>query len=66
MPPNDIAHVIQLAIAPVFLAYGSFYSMNVFDVLLWTAAVRAFMEALERPRPLPRLSASWACRRSAR
>jgi hypothetical protein len=43
--------MLGVATAPVFLAYGSFYSMNVFDLLLWTAAVRAFMAALERPRP---------------
>jgi Dolichyl-phosphate-mannose-protein mannosyltransferase len=44
-----------MAIAPELLAVGSFYSMNVFDLLLWTAAVRVVIDALDRPRP-----ATWA------
>jgi 4-amino-4-deoxy-L-arabinose transferase-like glycosyltransferase len=36
-----------MAIAPEFLAIASFYSMNVFDVLLWTASLRVFIEILD-------------------
>ena len=42
--------MLAMAIAPEFLAYGSFYSMNVFDALLWTAAVRVFIDVVEQPR----------------
>src|SRR5262249_29321374 len=44
-----------VAAGPTFLAYGSFYSMNVFDVLAWTAAMRVFVDAVDRPR-----TATWA------
>jgi hypothetical protein len=39
-----------LAIAPIVLAIGSFYSMNVFDLLIWTVAIRVFIDCLEAPR----------------
>ena len=42
--------MIAVAAGPAFLAYGSFYSMNVFDVLAWTAAMRVFVDAVDRPR----------------
>src|SRR5262249_34998379 len=42
--------MIAMAAAPTVLAYGSFYSMNVFDVLAWTAATRVFIDAVDRPR----------------
>ena len=37
------------AIAPELLSLGSFYSMNVFDVLLWTLAARLVIDAVEQP-----------------
>ena len=33
---------------PVFLAFGSFYSMNPFDALFWVIALRIFARILER------------------
>ena len=36
-------------VAPVLLAVGSFFSMNVFDVLLWTLAARLLIDAVEQP-----------------
>ncbi len=42
--------MIGVTVAPGFLAVGGFYSMNVFDLLLWTAAVRVFVDLLDRPR----------------
>ena len=36
-------------VAPVLLALGSFFSMNVFDVLLWTSAARLLIDAVEQP-----------------
>lgn len=41
--------MVAIAISPEFLAFGDFYSMNVFDLLLWTLAVHAFLSAIERP-----------------
>jgi 4-amino-4-deoxy-L-arabinose transferase-like glycosyltransferase len=38
-----------LAVAPVMLAIGSFYSMNVFEPFLWTLAALLLLETLERP-----------------
>jgi 4-amino-4-deoxy-L-arabinose transferase-like glycosyltransferase len=37
------------AVAPVLLALGSFYSMNVFDVFGWTLAAYVLAGVLERP-----------------
>ena len=37
------------AIAPELLGTASFYSMNVFDLLLWTASARVLIEVLDRP-----------------
>jgi MFS family permease len=37
------------AVAPGLLAFGSFYSMNVLDVLAWTLAAWALIEVLDRP-----------------
>jgi 4-amino-4-deoxy-L-arabinose transferase-like glycosyltransferase len=37
------------AVAPELLAVGSFFSMNVFDVLLWTLAARLMIDAVEQP-----------------
>ena len=37
------------AVAPLILSLGSFYSMNVFDLLVWTLAARILVDLLERP-----------------
>jgi hypothetical protein len=37
------------ATAPVLLSLASFYSMNVVDLLIWTAAARALVDVLDRP-----------------
>ena len=37
------------AVAPELLALGSFFSMNVFDILLWTLAARLMIDAVEQP-----------------
>jgi len=38
------------AIAPIYLAVGSFYSMNVFDVLVWATAAWTAVRVLRAPR----------------
>jgi 4-amino-4-deoxy-L-arabinose transferase-like glycosyltransferase len=38
-----------MAVAPELLAVGSFYSMNVFDLLIWTLAARLLIDVLDRP-----------------
>lgn len=37
------------AVAPAFLALGTFYSMNVLDVLFWTLAARVVLDLLDAP-----------------
>jgi Dolichyl-phosphate-mannose-protein mannosyltransferase len=37
------------AIAPELLGIGSFYSMNILEVVFWTAAARLLVEILDRP-----------------
>jgi len=37
------------AVAPALLALASFYSMNVFDLLLWTLAAYLLIEVLDEP-----------------
>lgn len=37
------------AIAPQLLGLASFYSMNVLDLLFWTATARALIDVLDRP-----------------
>jgi len=37
------------AIAPMLLAVDTFYSMNVFDVLLWTVTARVLLDAVDAP-----------------
>ena len=37
------------AIAPMLLAVGAFYSMNIFDVLMWTAIARLLLDAIDMP-----------------
>ena len=49
-PFGAVLAMLGVAFAPEFLAFASVYSMNVFDLLLWTAALRVFIELLEQPR----------------
>ena len=37
------------AVAPMLLAMGTFYSMNVLELLIWTLTAYVFVEVLERP-----------------
>jgi hypothetical protein len=41
--------MVATAIAPVLLANGSFYSMNVLEVLLWTAIARLVLDVIDAP-----------------
>jgi Dolichyl-phosphate-mannose-protein mannosyltransferase len=41
--------MIATAIAPLILSLGSFYSMNVFDLIVWTLAARILVDLLDRP-----------------
>lgn len=41
--------MIATAAAPLLLATGSFYSMNVFDLLIWTMVARVMIEILDDP-----------------
>jgi hypothetical protein len=40
-----------MAVAPVMLAIGSFYSMNVFEPFLWTLAALLLIDTLDGPTP---------------
>ena len=49
---SSFAQVLAMtatAVAPALLAVGSFYSMNVFDLFLWTLAARLLIDVLDRP-----------------
>jgi 4-amino-4-deoxy-L-arabinose transferase-like glycosyltransferase len=46
---GEAVAMVAALVAPVLLAVGSFFSMNVFDVLLWTLAARLLVDAIERP-----------------
>ncbi len=46
---GELLAMTTLAIAPEALAVGSFYSMNVFELLLWTATLRVFIDVLASP-----------------
>jgi hypothetical protein len=37
------------AVAPVMLAFGTFYSMNVFDILFWALAARVTIDVIDDP-----------------
>jgi hypothetical protein len=39
---------LSLMLAPILLAVGGFYSMNAFDVLLWTMAATALAEVIRK------------------
>jgi hypothetical protein len=41
--------MVAAAVAPLMLAVGSFYSMNVFDVLIWALAARVMLDILDEP-----------------
>jgi 4-amino-4-deoxy-L-arabinose transferase-like glycosyltransferase len=46
---GELLAMAGAATAPVLLAFGSFYSMNVFDVLLWTATALVVIDVTDRP-----------------
>jgi hypothetical protein len=46
---GEAVAMVAAVVAPELLALGSFFSMNVFDVLLWTLAARLLIDAVERP-----------------
>ncbi len=48
-PFGETLAMIATAVAPTLLAVGSFYSMNVLDLLLWAVAVRVLIRVLDRP-----------------
>src|SRR5262245_53525999 len=41
--------MVAAGVAPEMLGTGSFYSMNIFDVLVWTLAARVIIDILDRP-----------------
>lgn len=41
--------MLSAAVAPVLLAIGTFYSMNVLEILIWTATAYVFIGVLDRP-----------------
>ena len=45
----ELLAMIGVAIAPEFLGAGSFYSMNIFDLLLWALAIRVFVDLIDDP-----------------
>ena len=46
---GEAVAMVAAVVAPQLLALGSFYSMNVFDILLWTLAARLLIDAIEQP-----------------
>jgi 4-amino-4-deoxy-L-arabinose transferase-like glycosyltransferase len=46
---GELLATIGFGLVPQVLAIGSFYSMNVFELLIWTAAVRLLIDTIERP-----------------
>jgi hypothetical protein len=51
-PFGDLLATIGFGLVPQVLAIGSFYSMNVFELLVWTAAVRLLIDTIDRPSNL--------------
>ena len=41
-PFGELLAMVAVAIAPALLAMGSFYSMNILEVVFWTAAARPY------------------------
>ena len=46
---GQVLAMTATAIAPELLALGSFYSMNVYDLLFWTLTALILIDVLERP-----------------
>ena len=42
---------LSVALAPIFLAMGTFYSMNSLDILLWSAAAYQVLRIVDNPTP---------------
>ncbi|HLK60395.1 MAG TPA: glycosyltransferase family 39 protein [Chthonomonadaceae bacterium] len=49
-PGAQALAMLAALIAPIYLAYGHFFSMNALDVLLWTVALCVLMRLLPAPR----------------
>jgi hypothetical protein len=45
----ELLAMIGVAIAPEFLGTAGYYSMNVFDLLIWSIAFRLFVDVLDAP-----------------
>jgi hypothetical protein len=45
----ELLAMVGVAVAPGFIGIAGYYSMNVFDLLLWSLAVRVFIDALDQP-----------------
>lgn len=41
--------MLSAAVSPTLIGIASFYSMNVLEILIWTAAAHLFLTVLERP-----------------
>ena len=48
-PFGEALAMTAVTVAPVLLATASFYSMNVIDVFVWTAAARILIDVVEAP-----------------
>src|SRR6476646_8811323 len=48
-PFGELLAMIAMAIVPEVLADGSFYSMNIIELFLWTAIVRVLIDAIDEP-----------------
>ena len=42
---------LAVALAPIFLAMGTYYSMNSLDILLWSAAAHGVLRIVDDPAP---------------
>ncbi len=43
---------LAVVLAPIFLAMGTYYSMNSFDILLWSVAAYLLLRIIRRPKPV--------------
>ena len=48
-PFGELLAMVGVAIVPELLADGSFYSMNIVELFLWTAIVRVLIDAIDQP-----------------
>ena len=48
-PFGELLAMVGVAIAPELLAMGSFYSMNIVEVVFWTAVARPTVDILDEP-----------------